>query len=420
MTLIGVLGGRRRDHVTAWGAVEPGDGSAGLDWWVAAEDRWYRPAEEPTVRQRCLEGAPVVETRVRVPGGDLVHRVTAVPDHGGLTLVEVNNESPLPVAVAFTRPDLWLVRPATTVPTPGVDLPVGSVVLPLGHRATVRCALAHGDLPVGPLPNDLPDMDAVVRSWLASSHRAGRVTIPERPVAQAWMRSRTQAVLGFDDDPDDDPVDWLLRCHEAVRAGEPAQRWLPEVAGAVERLLRGPRRFLRRGGAGADSVTWDTWRAVLAAEAVVRAGGDERASSDALAVLRRCGTPGPSPSAPPEGARQAAWFEDRLLRPLPDGSVALFPGGVPEAWFGAPLEVHDMEVGADRRLSFAVRWHGERPALLWEWTGDGRPGWATVLSGGGLDPSWSASSPTGEALLAVPPGAPLRHDPSVGDATSFS
>ena len=45
-----------------------------LDWWVGAEDRWHHPAVEAAVRQRCLDDAPLVETAMRVPGGDVVHR----------------------------------------------------------------------------------------------------------------------------------------------------------------------------------------------------------------------------------------------------------------------------------------------------------------------------------------------------------
>ncbi len=38
---------------------------------------------------------------------------------------------------------------------------------------------------------------------------------------------------------------------------------------------------------------------------------------------------------------------------------------VPAEWYGQPVEVHGVPT-AHGTLSFAVRWHGERPALLWE------------------------------------------------------
>ena len=410
MTSIGALGGARRDEVTPWGAVVPGDGSAMVDWLVAAEDRWHRPADEPSVRQRLIEGTPVVETRLRVPGGDVTHRVAVLPDRGGLTLFEVTNESPLPVAVALTRPDLWLVRPPTEIPTPGAELPPGSVVLPLGHRASLRAALAHRATPAGPLPGDLPAFNAVVRGWRSLCERIGRVEIPDRSAVDDWTSARCQAALNLSDDMAQDPAAWLLGCAEGVRLGEPADRWLAEAVGAVERLERRSWLRGRRRRGVEESLGWDRWRCLLAAETIARASGDERAARDALALLSRYDVPGDVPGDRPAGVRACAWFEDRLVRPLSDGSLALFPGGLQRDWFGASLEVHDLAVGGGRRLSFAVRWHGERPALLWE-VDDGRSPWEPPsgvpwLRGGGLDPVWSSTEQRGEALLGVPPGAP--------------
>lgn len=421
MKVIGVLGGWRRDRVTPWGAIDPGDGSTRLDWWVAAEDRWYRPAEEPSLRQHCLAGAPVVETRLRVPGGDVVHRVTAVPDHGGLTMVEVTNESPLPVAVAFTRPDLWLVRPPTEVPHPGAELPTGSVVLPLGHRASVRAALVHDLRPGGYLPSDLVDVETVRRGWVTLCERSGRVTGPDSAVVDAWVEARCQGALTFDADALEEPVAWLLRCHEAVRLGEPAERWLAEVAGAVERLMR-PRRRLGRRVASSPSgqVPWDTWRALLAAEAVVAASADDRALTDMRSLLGRVSSVEVPPAISPGEVRHGAWFEHGLVHPAPDGDLHLFPAGLAPAWFGVSLEVHDLAVAFGRRLSFALRWHGERPALLWELTPAAGAATPTVLTGGGLDPGWSSTETSGEALLGIPPGAPFSVSGSSGESASFS
>jgi hypothetical protein len=69
---------------------------------------------------------------------------------------------------------------------------------------------------------------------------------------------------------------------------------------------------------------------------------------------------------------------------------------LPRAWLGLDFEVHDAPT---RRgpVSFAVRWHGPRPALLW----DVPPG--TTLRAPGLDPGWSTTVARGDALLA-PPG----------------
>jgi hypothetical protein len=72
---------------------------------------------------------------------------------------------------------------------------------------------------------------------------------------------------------------------------------------------------------------------------------------------------------------------------------------LPSEWRGQSVEVHDAPTRAGR-ISYAVRWHGARPALLWECE---RP---IRLSAPGLDRAWSTSKARGEALLAAPAGAP--------------
>jgi hypothetical protein len=109
-TRIGVDGGRWTGVVDGRGAVSPGPGRPTLDWAVGADDRWYVPAREPGVEQVRIDHAPVVETRMRVPGGHVVHRAyvargQAHPGGDEWVVVEVENASKLPVALA------WLVRP---------------------------------------------------------------------------------------------------------------------------------------------------------------------------------------------------------------------------------------------------------------------------------------------------------------------
>jgi hypothetical protein len=49
-------------------------------------------------------------------------------------------------------------------------------------------------------------------------------------------------------------------------------------------------------------------------------------------------------------------------------------------------------------VSFAVRWHGDRPALLWECELAG-----IRLRAPSLDPNWSTTDRRGEALLGAYP-----------------
>jgi hypothetical protein len=82
-----------------------------------------------------------------------------------------------------------------------------------------------------------------------------------------------------------------------------------------------------------------------------------------------------------------------LVREAADGSLALVTMFPPE-WAGQPLEVRDAPTQRGR-ISYALRWHGDRPALLWQCERDG-----VLLSVPGLDRSFSTTEQSGEALLA--------------------
>jgi hypothetical protein len=74
--------------------------------------------------------------------------------------------------------------------------------------------------------------------------------------------------------------------------------------------------------------------------------------------------------------------------------IELAPG-LPADWRGRDFEVHDAPTRAGR-VSYAVRWHGARPALLWEVVD---PAAGVVIRAPALDPAWSTTAPTGETLL---------------------
>ena len=118
--LIGNRGGTWRGTVTEHGSVLPTDGSAELDWFIAADDRWYTPRNEPTTRQKWYAGYPVAETRVKIPGGDMIQRVYSVADLGGMTVMEFENDSTLPIAVAVTRRDVFTTREPAANPPVGI------------------------------------------------------------------------------------------------------------------------------------------------------------------------------------------------------------------------------------------------------------------------------------------------------------
>ena len=103
-TMIGNVASPWEGVVDQRGLVTPWFDGWSLDWWIGADDRWHFPSREPAVRQRLVGAAPVVETAMRIPGGDALHRAYAVQaagDHGELAVVEIENHSRLPVSVAL-------------------------------------------------------------------------------------------------------------------------------------------------------------------------------------------------------------------------------------------------------------------------------------------------------------------------------
>lgn len=391
MITTGVSGASWRASITPWGAIEPWDGSSTLDWHVAADDRWHTPGEEIGVRQTRLGGTAVVETRVPVPSGSAVQRIYSVADHGGLTIVEVENASPLPLAVAFTRGDL-LTALAPTAPIAGVTLPAGSVAVPVGHRATVRVALAHDGRGPGQLPDALPGATAVVRGWTAATERASRLVLPDQTLMESVIAARCELLLRGPGDPEADAVAFVLAVGDLARMGDPVARWLPDLAHAVEMAAK------------SGEPGWSLAAALDAAAVVFDRNAESRAQRDLAelsARLRLDSRPLAASlpaGAPDEPSRVAAWIERRLARPVGDGAE-LLPGGLPLAWAGTDLEVYGLVTGGASTVSYALRWHGARPAVLWE-----QHGAPLVLTAPRTAPEWSTAAAVGEALWPVPPG----------------
>lgn len=397
---VGVLGMPWRGSVDAGGAVIPWgvrDAQPRLDWWVAAEDRWHDPQRETSVRQRRIEGTPVVETRVRVPGGDVVHRVFAVADAGGVTVIEVENESAAAVAVVFSHGELLSLRPPTDAEVAGrtvdgIELPPTAVSFPIAHRSSIRVGLAHqsgGTAARASLPDGLSGAVAVARGWLRQTEAASRLVLPDALLVEQLTGQRCEIVLGHPDDLADDPAAALIALGERVRMGADPVALVGAIATDAERLARSARRC------GLD---WDGATALAAAQRMLLGAGDDRAASDVADIRRRLGGGGaPPPETAPAGPRFVPWVEQRLARPVDDGGCVLLADGFPREWLGANFEVHNLPAGPRSAVGYAVRWHGERPAVLWEVSGD-----AVELRGGASSTSWSTHEAHGEALWPQP------------------
>ncbi|CAM8647028.1 hypothetical protein MCETE7_01651 [Acidimicrobiia bacterium] len=129
--LLGTVGGPERAAIDPRGLITPVFGGWSLDWWVGADDAWHLPSRTHGIRQALVEDSPVVETTMRIPSGELVHRAWAVAAGGGVpsggaVIVELTNSSPVPVALALAvRP----FGPTGIVPISTIDLDGTSVIV---------------------------------------------------------------------------------------------------------------------------------------------------------------------------------------------------------------------------------------------------------------------------------------------------
>lgn len=377
--LIGNRGTVWRARVTEHGSIIPPDGRE-LDWFVAADDRWYTPRTEVSTRQKWYSGYPVAETRIRIPGGDFIQRVYSVADLGGMTVMEFENDSPMPVVVAVTRNDIYTTRePSSQVPL-GIDLPAGSLVVPVGHKSTTRVALSHVAPQGGRLPDDTPTYQQVVRGWETACDTAGRITVPDHTIVAGVARLRSDILLGVGESD---------AAIELVRMGESHADSILDVVDVVQQRLKEEKR--------SKVLRWDTKNVLLSAAWACAKLDDDVAAGDIGATwLRLADRPAQElPQEMPEGLQAIAWIEELLASGSPSGGeCGILAHGIPEPWWGASFDVRNLPADPYRTVSYAVRWHGARPAVLWEV--NGAPG--IVLSHG----DWHTTDASGESLLEAP------------------
>lgn len=372
---IGTLGGRARAHVDGAGGLSFDDDTV-LQWWIGASDRWRVPAHEASVRQTRVRGAPVVETRVRVPGGDAVHRVYAVA--GDVFVVEVDNDSSLPFALAWSRPIVTSRVPGPLPPADQIGLPDSAVAFGVAHRTTFRGAI--GGVEAGDVAG-LAGADAVAAGWITHLSRRTRLELPDAARMDAIVADRAEIVLAPLPDARHDSEQFVLTVSELSAMGFDITEHVDAVAAATRRLAKQGR-----------------WGALGAAARVMRSAGEHRAGTDIDELLASSSARSPAggeivtaTAAGSLAALRAELVDDRT------GEVILLPH-FREAWRGAPMAVYDLAT-RHGRLSYAVRWHGDRPALLWELDDTG----PIRIVAPALDAAWHAEQRRGEALLSVPP-----------------
>lgn len=528
VTTLGPLGGPQELTIDSAGWIAVGGASWSLDWAVRDGDGWQRPSEAAGVTQKVIEPA-VIETSLPSGGGAIVQRVAvAVVAGQPSAVIEIENRSPVAVAVAAavrpfnrTGAGINVIRSvAHGVTVEGVSAITAETAPRSVHLDatddTLRLLLEHGDVPevsgkpgpvtsasntanatlVWPLPHTatlrlsmpltaVPVAGAVVptpadvnRGWqrhLESSmliqvddadlgpatlaaQRDVLSRLPDREAASAWMAAVAEAGFAADAsralgrlDPRFDPGGTVFAIgrtielgdvasfgraealadasDEAIEAGfEPPSTWAEEALEPLAIAAHELHRIAKRGGSSAaDRVP------PLLTAGTARAAADVLRSIDQPDVAERVeqivGLPLAAPADAWEGiqrlrsdasptwawskshgrlhdvAGSAAWLLDvrRLVLVDDHAELRLLPN-IPVAWRGRDVSVYRLPI-AGASLSYGLRWHGPRPALLWEITPDddaaARTGpWRITVPG--ISPSWSTTESAGEELLPDP------------------
>ena len=365
-------------------------------WQVAASDRWHDPRQSPSIRQRSIDGVPVVETKLGVPGGDIVSRTFVVADQGGALVCEFENRSSSAVVVAVPMRHASTSAAGAGTPPQGVEMARDARAFPIAHSSSVRFAWPVGRPRWGRTRRldvaSLARVDAVVRGWRNACEKASRVSFAAQPLAAARCAMLLASAREIDDLFATDPVLAILCVAERVRMGDPAAAWLGEIALAAEAVAR------------SHTAAPLASRALAATVRVLSLAGQVSAAHDASMIWRGLARPSLAPDDPAttsplaRAVAEAAGIEERLVSAVSPDEALVFAAGLASSLRGANLEAHGLPAGPRHRVSLAVRWHGENAALLWEV--DGPPGLRLTS---GVDARFATSEARGEALLRMSP-----------------
>ncbi len=444
------------------------DGAWRFEWGAGADDRWHLAHLETSVRQTRVDDAPVFETSMRIPSGDLVCRVGSVTD--GLSrslMIEFRNDSPggvvlgcvLSVAAESVSPRLTvdpsevagggrvLLRAARRAGGVSIchnepwqslaegpdqtpvsvnvrtsrgsddDVVHAAMAFPLPHRASLIVRIAvDGEFHESP-----STLAEVARGWRSITKDAADIKVPDQALGEAWRRVVPDLVIaagsadlmaaaeaapfldlaGLHDEADRARTNLIA----AIEEGQFDDRVASEaIAALASRDLRAGRSSgldqLVAGLVASAGEDVDPSALLLAAAAIRPTAG--RAGDELLDLYRRRERLGTQPPRNPTTrvAEGAAKVLGHVVGPITSrgvDAVDLLPQ-VPRHWYGGQVDVRGLATHAGR-ISYSVRWHGQRPALLWD--RDGGPENCEITCSG-LDDSWSATDRSGEALLHAP------------------
>lgn len=310
-------------------------------------------------------------------------------------------------------------------------LAAAAAVLPLARGVPVRVYV-----PVDGRAEGRGSLEDVVAGWRAVVSRAAVVELPDGTAVRAWRRGVASSILAAGGTEPEAAaraaivLDRVGLPDEADRARaavmEAHQRSCLPPGAAVRAVQALASRRLRAGrdsglaelagplaaaaGDRLDHLTLEQAAAALEAEAPAAArdarrllAGTAPQASHPLPAAAGGGLAAAVRDAVAFGGDGLAGIEAVLGCLLGEAADHLVAGAaLPSGWNGSPLDVRGL-VTRHGLLSFSVRWHGIRPALLWELVSASLP--ASRGDGGGpilrcgLDESWMSMMLAGEALL---------------------
>lgn len=377
--------------VDAHGALHVPDLDLVVDWFVQS-GQWRAAADDPSLRVQAAPGAPVAIARLAAGGGDVVVQAYGVAAPVPHVLVEFENATPDAVAVALRLRSASTGAPITGLDVDGTivadaardlacvarppsawagatDIPElgpGSLVWPVAHRTRLRIAVPLVAMRSGELarvqPDRSPSADDVALGWDRMLDRSMWVECDDVAFAHGVQGARAALLLRAGADrprPDATTVQALEDWGFDTEATEAWQRTPWRARRAARRRVRVDDAWLR-----------------------VRHGLDESVGG-----------------VPNDAAGFLVAARASLLVVDADGTVDLLPA-FPAEWLGLGVAVHDAPTRAGL-VSFALRWHGGRPALLWD-----VPAGVPVRSSR-LDPEFRGAPGAGEQLLGEPPAGLL-------------
>ncbi len=312
-----------------------------------------------------------------------------------------------------------------------------------------------------PVLSALPDPDMVARGWALQAGEAARIDGDD--ALHGRLRSLASGVLLYSDTIRDNPNTPLVdrvamaRGLAAIGAHDDAVSFLsgldnlqgrrgefandeqrtaqttaavvtavvavgrshpnPTFAHASVPLLSGALEWLHR-AVKTDAALVEAHSGVfLAASRLFERVGEHRAAKNSFDAWERLGRVWPlariaEPGLPalssgasllppdlPRTVNATMDVVDGLVTEQIDGSLDVFGGWTTADLLGRRIAVHDAD-SPFGKVSVAIRWHGARPAVLWDIAA--APADQVKLTCSTLDPSWSTAEHRGEALLAAP------------------